>query len=530
MTGSLKLLDLDEPPLDTPGQQDPLEEIPVPISFQQGRIRYRRRWPGFVWSVIIHIVAIAGMGHLPTVHKRPRPNLWARSRLTETIRLRIPESLYLASSGAPGKPKKAPAQKTPAPRAAEGAKPRAAAARPAPGGRRPFELPPVLHPAETDQTLLQPRSQAETLPLKTRLPEMFFWNTQAPRPRAVKPFIDPGHMKAPQTPRALDAPPRLETAGAQPATRIPASSALTNASRVLAPPPAAPVRAVAAQSSAASSAAMEDPQAGDPVAILSLSNKPLPLREFLTVPPGNMVGRMPAQGAGGSGVGQALSPAQNAEAGTGSGHGNGAGGQGTGHGGAGAGSGKESGAGNGGGGGTAASGSGGTAGASGALDPAVAATRMTHPVDGVFDVVVQGGIEGFPESAGALSGRPIYSVYLRVGGPKDWILQYCIPAGATPAPRASGGVVRLDAAPPPVSAPYPHVTLRPLVRRRPGTYMTVQGFINTEGRFEDLRVLGVNDPQQSAYVLSILERWEFRPAAQQGKPVRVEILLAIPSE
>jgi hypothetical protein len=529
MAGSLNLLGLDEPPLEAVEfEQDLLEEIPVPVSFQQGRIRYRRRWPGFVCSVLIHIVAITALGHLPAVHKQPRPNLWARSRLTETIRLRIPESLYLASSGAPGKPKKAPAPKAPAPRAAEGAKPRLADQRPAPGGRRPFELPPVLHPAETAQTLLQPRSQAEVLPLKTRLPEMFFWNTQVPRPRAVKPFVDPGHVKAPQAPRALDAPPRLDTAGAPRLPRIPASTALTNSSRVLAPPPAMPVRATAAQSSAASSAATEDPQAGDPVAVLSLSTKPLPLREFLTVPPGNMVGRMPAQGAGGSGQGSGQGDAGKAK--QGSTPGEGAGENGTGHGGAVAGAGKDSGAGNGGGGGTAASGSGGTAGASGPLDPAVAATRMTHPVDGVFDVVVQGGIEGFPESAGALSGRPIYSVYLRVGGPKDWILQYCIPAGATPAPRPSGGVVRLDAAPPPVSAPYPHVTMRPLVRRRPGTYMTVQGFINTEGRFENLRVLGVNDPQQSAYVLSILERWEFRPAAQQGKPVRVEILLAIPSE
>jgi hypothetical protein len=527
MAAPFKVISL-ELSLDKPVELDEFEEIPVPISLSPVP-QPRRRWPGFACSVLLHIVVIAAMIHLPAGRPRAPRNLWERSRMVQTLRLRVPERLYLASTGSPGRPKPAPAPKAAAAKAGEGARPRAVEARPRAGGRRPFELPAVARPADTDQTILQPRSQTDALPLNVRLPEIFFWNTERPRPRAVKPFVDPGHVRAPQAPRVLDAPPRLETAGAAAAPKTPASTALAASARLLAPPPALPIRA-AAQSAASSSGGADDPQPGDPVAVLSITSKPLPLREFLTIPPGNMVGRMPEQGAGGSGRGSGQG-AGNAKNGGGAGEGPGETGAGRGAEGEVTGSGSASGSGSGNGGGAAGSGAGGSsAGAGGALDPAVAATRMTHPVDGVFDVVVQGGLDGLPESAGALSGRPIYSVYLNVGGPKDWILQYCIPAGSTPAPRASGGVVTLAAAPPPLSAPYPRVTMRPLLRRRPGTYMTVQGFINAEGRFENLRVLGVNDPQQTAYVLSILEKWEFRPAMQLQKPVRVEILLAIPSE
>ena len=52
--------------------------------------------------------------------------------------------------------------------------------------------------------------------------------------------------------------------------------------------------------------------------------------------------------------------------------------------------------------------------------------RVLHPNNGVFDVVVvqSSGAEAFPEASAALSGRPIYTVYLQVGAPKEWIMQY----------------------------------------------------------------------------------------------------------
>jgi hypothetical protein len=155
---------------------------------------------------------------------------------------------------------------------------------------------------------------------------------------------------------------------------------------------------------------------------------------------------------------------------------------------------------------------------------------MVHPTGGVFDVVVQSsGPEGFPESAGVLSGKPIYSVYLAVGAPREWILQYCIPAEEADSAEVVGGVVRLGN-PAPLTAPYPRTTFRPPPHHRPGGYLMVHGLIAANGRFQDLRVLGAGDPQDNAHVIAVLEQWEFRPATRQGRPVHVEVLLAIPAE
>ncbi len=170
------------------------------------------------------------------------------------------------------------------------------------------------------------------------------------------------------------------------------------------------------------------------------------------------------------------------------------------------------------------------AGARAAAIAAAAATRVIHPTGGVFDVVVESsGAEGFPDSAGALSGKPIYTAYVRTGAPKDWLLQYCIPAAEDRAAEVSGSVVRIGAGSR-LIAPYPLVTFRPTVRPRPGRYVMVHGLIAATGRFQDLSILGATAPYETAMVLGVLEQWEFRPAIEDGRPVNVEILLAIPAE
>ncbi|HWR51104.1 MAG TPA: hypothetical protein VN428_08355, partial [Bryobacteraceae bacterium] len=164
------------------------------------------------------------------------------------------------------------------------------------------------------------------------------------------------------------------------------------------------------------------------------------------------------------------------------------------------------------------------------LKATIEATRIVHPSNGVFDVVVQSsGPEGFPESAGVLSSKPVYSVYLRVGAKRDWILQYCLPASDAPAPQVFGSVVRLGATAR-LNAPFPITTFRPPARQHPGRYLMLHGFITGEGRFEGLRPLGAHDAADLAAASAALERWTFRPATQEGRPVRVEMLLAIPSE
>jgi len=251
-----------------------------------------------------------------------------------------------------------------------------------------------------------------------------------------------------------------------------------------------------------------DPLRGDPSAVLSVSSDPLPLREFLTIPAGNQVGRMPFsrfEGYGGAPArgrpnpdGAGSAPVENA---------------------------------------TNAQGSVGAGGDDGPLprtevahSAIVQETRLDHPANGVFDVVVQSsGLEGFPESAGVLSGRPVYSVFLAVGAEREWTLQYCIPFGEEDNAEMDGGVVTLGS-PQRVLAPYPRVTFRPPVTPRPTGYVMVHGYITEAGKFQDLRVLGAGDPVEQSGVLDVLERWEFRPAERGGSPVRVEVLLAIPAQ
>ena len=57
-------------------------------------------------------------------------------------------------------------------------------------------------------------------------------------------------------------------------------------------------------------------------------------------------------------------------------------------------------------------------------------TRIMHPPNGNFDVVVTqatvgGDLPGIPTR---LSGTPVYTVYLRVGDVKEWVLAFCLPA------------------------------------------------------------------------------------------------------
>jgi len=158
--------------------------------------------------------------------------------------------------------------------------------------------------------------------------------------------------------------------------------------------------------------------------------------------------------------------------------------------------------------------------------------RVVHPVNGVFDVVVvqSSSSETFPERADALSGRPIYTVYLQVGAPKEWILQYCVPNVA--GPMQAGSVVKLGN-PEAVGAPYPTVTVRPPEDWSHGAdYLLVHGFLDESGRFREMKILQSSRPSSPTTdaLLQYLAYWEFRPALQDGRPVKVEVILAVPPD
>lgn len=179
----------------------------------------------------------------------------------------------------------------------------------------------------------------------------------------------------------------------------------------------------------------------------------------------------------------------------------------------------------GGGGNGASNGSGQKTGNGAGDDDRLTATKISRPPDGRFGAVVTGTSleDQFPEMGSVWHARMAYTVYLHVGLAKSWILQYALPRTADAA--QAGSIGQLD-------APWPFNIVRPNLA--PGSIdsdaLMVHGYVNTTGRFENLDVVFPPAFPLTQFVLQSLSQWQFRPAMQDGKPVRTEILLVIPDE
>jgi len=155
----------------------------------------------------------------------------------------------------------------------------------------------------------------------------------------------------------------------------------------------------------------------------------------------------------------------------------------------------------------------------------LSATKIALPPDGRFGAVVVGTSleDRFPEIGSVWHGRLAYTVYLHVGLAKSWVLQYALPRTADAA--EAGSVGQLD-------APWPFSIVRPNLA--PGAIdsdaLLVHGFINIAGRFENLEVAFPPAFPMADFVLQSLSQWQFRPAAQNSKPIRTEVLIVIPEE
>jgi uncharacterized membrane protein YgcG len=153
------------------------------------------------------------------------------------------------------------------------------------------------------------------------------------------------------------------------------------------------------------------------------------------------------------------------------------------------------------------------------------ATHITLPKDGQFGVVVVGSsmAEEYPETAELWSGRMAYTVYLHVGMRKNWILQYSLPRADEAA--AAGSIAHLE-------APWPYNIVRPNIAPDEvnADALMIRGFVNEAGRFEGLAVVFPQDFALVQLVLNSLEQWQFRPALQNGRAVKVEVLLIVPEE
>jgi len=511
-------------------------------------IRPRRRWGAFFVSIAAHAFGILLVLIASDLFSGPDDDFLPRQLALHALVIKLPEHIYLAPATGRTFPLTAHLKRTPPVtvrrkdlrKYAEGgaeAKLTAPTTTPAPDAQpslfsmaippldspqaepRKFALPEMATRAAATQTLLQAELPPELPPqVEKRLPQLLFWDAETAKP-PERP-IDPGNLTTRLEAPKLNSVPRLETPNGETLTSDVSVSAATSMTmeKAIALPPATtmPLRLLEPAKEPEGPTSI-DPFTGHPIHVLALSPDPAPLTDTLKalfIPAGNQFARLPGApplfgipgmggGAGGvSGTGEAAgdaasetgaSPAELVHSLPGGGR------------------------------------------LFGMLSPPGlngTPLRVVHPSNGVFDVVVvqSSASETFPERTDALSGRPIYTVYLQVGAPKEWILQYCVPNMA--GPIQSGNVVKLGN-PEPVGAPYPTVTVRPPEDWRHGAdYLLVHGFLDESGRFREMKILQSSQPMSPTTdaLLQYLAYWEFRPALQDGRPVKVEVILAVPPD
>ena len=152
-------------------------------------------------------------------------------------------------------------------------------------------------------------------------------------------------------------------------------------------------------------------------------------------------------------------------------------------------------------------------------------TAVSVPKDGHFSSIIVGNSldDQYPEMAGVWVGRIAYTVYLHVGLSHSWVLQYSLPR-TVDAP-GGGAASHLD-------APWPYDIVRPNLD--PGSIdadaLMVHGFVNQSGHFETLSIVFPQAFPQAQFVIAALEKWQFRPAMQNGQSAKVEVLLIIPEQ
>jgi hypothetical protein len=130
--------------------------------------------------------------------------------------------------------------------------------------------------------------------------------------------------------------------------------------------------------------------------------------------------------------------------------------------------------------------------------------------------------ERYPETAGLMRGRVVSTVYLHVGLPKSWLLEYWSPAGSEAAGK--GRITTLD-------APWPQVILRPSLEfPASADALLIRGLLTTEGTLTQLSLVLPTEWTGQNPLLDVLEQWKFRPAMRNGQAVPVEILLVVPRQ
>lgn len=513
----------------------------------------RPRWFPVACSLLIHTGMIFGVVYCFDNAPQTVESLTSRYTL-RLIRFQHPSLLEprARSSGAEMGTREAPAALAGGD-ASAGPAPETDLGRPAAAlheGRatpRLFELPKLPPHASAAQVLLQPELSANLVVKDDiRLPALLLWKFHLALPASPprKIFVAQRRPQEPALSRNLPAPPALEA----PNHEVPVADAafpaqFVNPSPSLPRTPAttAPIRGGGTgEGGPIPQIAPSQSVDANPPAILSIPEIPIPPAGVFQLPAGN---QSVAFSVGSGGAGQSGNAAGRGGAGSNTGavwpvSGGGSGQvSGLGHG---AGSNGEpftSRAANGGGGNAAVTlgspghgyGGGGT-GAGRQADSGISAgrkmTKVVLPPDGHFSVLVESsGSEAFAEAEGVLSGRLVYTVYVRAGARKEWILQYCLPRVVEQRQPLTGKT-------PPLEAPFPFLMLRPDLTFGPDLdYLIVHGLVTVLGKLDHLTyVIAPVEQVEKDLLLHSLQQWEIRPGKLDGQPVALEVLLIIPRE
>ena len=530
------------------------------LRFKTRSTPQRRRLPGFAASAVLHCALIAVL-MTPRSVKAPSnaPPPFSRKYSVLFVHLQ-PPAASRPGAAEPAKPvgPQLPASEA---QAAGSAAPGKAALSESPSEHRRFQLPSNIHVKPVTQTLVQMEIPPNiVLKQEIPLPTVLLWTQTKLPPPVRKQFVAPPVKKVPATAERLPLASIIEP----PTQEIKmgdlnlAAAIVNDVPRLIQPPAIAPPVSTAGEETA-----KEIPQIGlanstQPSAanLISQPNTPLRSSTLLVLPPANQIAPSDSASAGSSSgaAGAANSPEGSSRAaghglnGSGTGEkiqakGNGVNASGPLAGRNSAASGSTPAAGRSGPAGEAAAtgkaGSGtasvrngagnpnggkGANGSEGALPNGIAGlTRITQPKDGKFAVVMQGSADSarYSESVGALSGKVVYTVYLRVGLRKNWILQYCLPKTAAKSLAATT----------PLQAPWPFLLMRldwPIAADP--EYVMVRGMLTAEGHFDQLAMVFPDELESRDMLLNSLKLWEFRPARRDGEPVAVEVLLIIPRE
>ncbi|HTQ54719.1 MAG TPA: hypothetical protein VMI94_09685 [Bryobacteraceae bacterium] len=471
------------------------------------------RWLSLVYSLALHAVIIGGVLF---VYDSTRPVVEANAPRYSVRFIRFrPTTLF-----APVRPP-APADKARRQSAMNPDPARKGGLEPPPGLRR-FEVPRLTVRVQSAQILLQPDFPV-SVPLKNdlRLPELLSWKPSPPQPApAMRKMFVAQKLPAPLPQwRNLPAPPVLRPPNREPqAVELPFTGANLGPAPLLPldPGTTSPIRTQASGSPGPVPQVLPvSPNGADTPNLVSIPDIPVPPVGLFQLPGGSHAPPGQASAGGGSGppaksggapaggnANAALTTLRPENAGSARGAGS------PGHGAA-------------------------TGPAASTVEqftdsayPGRRIQKVVLPPDGHFNVQVESsGAEAFDGTEGVLSGKTVYTVYVKAGKGKEWILQYCLPQAVEQSLTASAARYSLE-------APFPYLILRPELDLPDDVdYVIVRGAVTTEGQFAQLAyVTAPEQPAEKDVLLRFLAQWQLRPGKLNGQPTAVEILLIIPAD